>query len=429
MSGRVADWMQAPVARRVSRAWLLGAAAILLPAVLTAQDPTPSDTTKKDSTTLAVDTTAVALQGGGGAGTGERSHVVKRGNTLWDIARMYLNDPFQWPEIYRYNRDVVEDPHWIFPGEVLRIPGPGGEGEEPAVDTTIAIADADTTERTETPTRTDGRTVFTQQGHPNNPPPDPDSPDSPSEVIAEEDTIPVVRPGQVVAAPWVDRVGGPRDPGQVFRSRELSVAAHSADRGPFQLYEEVLFEPPRGATVRLGDRYLAYDEGPIVEGVGQLMVPTGVLEVVRLPERIRGPGRDVAGVAKVIRLYRGLREPNKLIPFDPTIAIVSGRPRRMLPEGAPTAKVRWVVNENLLPSVQSYVVIDANSRAVKIGDEFTIFEPRRKGAEGEPTLPETPIGVAQIVRATPHGSTAIVIRHRQPAIRPGAQARLSAKTP
>lgn len=416
MNGRVGRSQRAGVTRNGYRPWLLGAAALLLPAALSAQDPAPPR-----DTPAVQDTTPVALQGGV---TGERTHTVKRGNTLWDIARMYLNDPFQWPEIYRYNRDVVEDPHWIFPGEILRIPGADGESVVDVADTTTVEPDA--TDRRTGPVRTDGPTVFTQ-GTPT--PPSPRAGDEP-EYAAEEDTLPVVRPGQVAAAPWVDRVGGPRGAGQVYRSRGLFGNSERADRGPFQLFEEVLFTPPSGATVRLGDRYLAYDQGPIIEGLGQLMVPTGVLEVVRLPERIRGPGRDVAGVARVVRLYRDLHEPHQLIPFDPTLAVVSGRPRRMLPEGAPVARVRWVVNEPMLPSVQAYVVIDASSRsAVRVGDEFLIFEPRRRGAEGEPTLPETPIGVAQVVRATPYGSTAIVIKHQQPAIRPGAHARVSAKTP
>jgi hypothetical protein len=417
MSERAARWTHAGVMRHRHGLWLLGAAALLFPAALCAQQPAPP----KDTT--AQDTTPVALQQGL---PGERTHTVKRGNTLWDIARIYLKDPFQWPEIYRYNRDVVEDPHWIFPGEILRIPGAEGEPEVEVADTTTAEP-TDSTERPVGRVRTDGPTVFTQ---PETPAPRRRAEAPAEEEMPQQDSIPIVRPGEVAAAPWVDRVGGPRGAGQVYRSHELSGISQGANRGPFQLYQEVLFEPPGGATVRLGDRYLAYDEGPIIEGVGQLMVPTGILEVVRVPERIRGPGRDVAGVGRVVKLFRELREPNRLIPFDTTLAKVSGRPRRMLPQGAPVSRVRWVVNEPVLPSVQAYVVIDASSRAgVRVGDEFTIFEPRRHGAEGEPTLPEAPIGTAQVVRATPYAATAIVTNHRQPAIRPGAHARVSAKTP
>jgi LysM domain len=420
MGGRVPRRTHAGVTRQRHRAWLLGAAALLLPAVLPAQDPAPP----RDTMAAQVqDTTPVALQGGG---PGERTHTVKRGNTLWDIARMYLNDPFQWPEVYRYNRDVVEDPHWIFPGEILRIPGGSEDPIVEVADTTSLPAD--TTERPVGPVRTEGPTVFTPPDMP--PPLPPRAEEEPDPEPRTEETVSPLRAGHVAAAPWVDRVGGPYGAGQVYRSHELSAVSQTVDRGPFQLFEEVLFTPPRGVTVRLGDRYVAYEEGAIIDGLGQLMLPTGILEVVRLPERIRGPGRDIGGIARVVRLFRSLREPNRIIPFDPTLATTSGPARPMLPEGAPVSKVRWVVNEPVLPSVQAYVVLDASARAkVRVGDEFAIFEPRRMGMEGEPTLPETQIGVAQAVRVTPYATTAIVIKHKQPAIRPGARARLSAKTP
>ena len=56
------------------------------------------------------------------ADTAQMSYSVKKGDTLWDIARAYLKNPFRWPEIFQRNTDVVKNPHWIYPGEVIRIP-------------------------------------------------------------------------------------------------------------------------------------------------------------------------------------------------------------------------------------------------------------------------------------------------------------------
>jgi LysM repeat protein len=48
------------------------------------------------------------------------THVVQRGDTLWDIASMFLRDPWYWPEIWQINPQVA-NPHLIYPGDILSL--------------------------------------------------------------------------------------------------------------------------------------------------------------------------------------------------------------------------------------------------------------------------------------------------------------------
>ncbi len=48
-------------------------------------------------------------------------HMVAGGDTLWDIATTYMEDPFKWPKIWGFNNQVM-NPDLIFPGGEIRIP-------------------------------------------------------------------------------------------------------------------------------------------------------------------------------------------------------------------------------------------------------------------------------------------------------------------
>jgi hypothetical protein len=59
---------------------------------------------------------------------GEDVHVIKKGDTLWDISGKYYKDNFKWPIIWKYNT-YINDPDLIFPKDKVTIPLIVNDGE------------------------------------------------------------------------------------------------------------------------------------------------------------------------------------------------------------------------------------------------------------------------------------------------------------
>ena len=345
-----------------------------------------------------------------------QTHTVKKGDTLWDLSQTYLNDPFLWPEIYRINTTIVRDPHWIYPGQVLHIPGG------------VQNVAADPVDQMEprfqpepVPMRSGGPTVFREDfrkrltggNH--------------LEPTSIEYAHTPVRVGEFYAAPWLDAVGGPKAQGKLVATADIPGIAKTlavAERlGP---ESRAYITLPAGVVAAKGDRLVVFNRGPTLLDGGQVMQPTAIVQV----EATDNGGE--ATTVRIIQQYDEVLIGQSVMPLDRFNMSTDAHAAPL--QLGPQARVIFIPSRAVLPTVGFYVILDATTKdGVKLGDEFTLYRAREKatvpGTTDQVTLPEEPIALAQVVRVTDHGTTAIILDQRQPSIKIGTPARLTARMP
>lgn len=367
---------------------------------------------------------------------GQRVHVVREGDTLWDLARFYLSDPFLWPEIYRLNTMVVEDPHWIFPSEVLRLPLPAE---------VVAVA----------PETVPGVLPETVPGLPPGVP-GVVAPETLAAIPPETALAPPVlaeraypesltifagrteaeREGRLIYRPMAPVPGIAVSEGDFRRSgwlaplSELGTVARVLDAiGPTAVrgaqppsigaYDRFYMSFPGRRPPTEGEQYLLFRIDRTIDPWGVVVRPTGLATVVAVHEEV--------ATAVLTESYGRVLPGDRAVRAEP-FSMTPGIFAREVSQG-PTGRVIALLDLQPVPSAEDIVFIDrGRQHGVVVGDEFEIFLRERPGRSGL-KYPEERIAVGRVVRTTERTSTLRIVSQRHPAVARGLAVRLIRKMP
>ncbi len=342
-----------------------------------------------------------------------RVHVVQRGETLWDLAQRYYNDPFLWPELYRLNTVVVEDPHWIFPGEELQLasadaltrggPARVGPGETPARRAMPPAAPAP-------PSSDMAPTVFSRRRG--------EGGLALSRARSAVYRFRALRPGQYFSAgfltegedlPWARVLGA------VGKPTLKNLTASSGAR----IHDEIELEIPAGATYAEGDSLLVARLAQELPGWGFVVSPTGLARVSTV-----GNGRVRA---KIISQFDRVSDGQVALPADRFV-----EPGDVVPvpvDNGITGEIVVTRTESPVGQQLGVVFVDlGRSHGVALGDVFEILR-APDSDRAYPNQESEAVGIIQIVHVRERSATGIVTSVFDLGIAPGAPVRLARKMP
>lgn len=309
----------------------------------------------------------------------ERVHVVRQGETLWDIARAYLDDPFLWPEIFRLNTDVIQDPARIYPSERLVLPAGSGRGDAGGF---------------ATDNRPQGPTL---RG------------------IATRD-FPEVLAGDFYRASFVAREGEVRPVGRLAETEARSVINAHAEPG-INLYDRV-FVVVDPAAVREGDRLHFLRRGRSLRRAGRVYQPTAVGTVAALD--------GTTATVVIVGLFDRVAVDDVVVPWERFP--VPGTARSQPVEADLQGTIMAFLDARPLQMTQSILFLDLGRDAgVAVGDVFEAYDAATERRWG--TRPEAVVARMQVVRVTDRSATVRVTDLDQPNIRIGQAVRRVARMP
>ena len=372
------------------------------------------------------------------------SHEVRPGDTLWDLSRQYFGDPFLWPEIYRLNTNVVEDPHWIYPGEVLRLQGGPEVAAVPSEDTPVppepgapvsaeagsdsGMAGAPADSNMAEPGLAEAQVGELQDTEPER------NADDLSALFGHQQ-----RPVESGIEGGISRLYRPIREDEFYSSGFLSeeqklpfgqllgsvtpqqISTSSPHKGA-RIYSEVGIRPPAGAKYEVGDTLLIVRIDREINDWGLVLVPTGLIRVT-----------DVGGpedVGVVVQQYAQILNNQFLLPAEkfPDPGSVRSVP---ISDGVHGQVIQSRDLQQLKGPLDVLFIDRGRKDGVNLGDIFEVRSSKRyvEAPQGEAETLDEVMALVQVVHVGEQSSSVRIAKLIQPNIRPGAGVHQVAKLP
>jgi len=306
-------------------------------------------------------------------------YTIQKGDTLWDLSKRFFDSPDQWPDLWNRN-DQIPNPHWIYPGERIRIFRQEGMEKVKKPETAL-------------------------------PPP---KPEEPKKVQLPKVELPPEEPPSYYYTP-IDAVGfirkeAVKPSGTIFRSQD--------DKTMISRGDVVYIRPAKHTILYQGATYTVYrtitgirgkKHTELVDAHGIQHYFTGILEIIK-------PDADYY-IAKVIHSFRDIRVNDLLMPYQPR------SPRIVLKESREDIQGQILVNEDRDRMFADNVVafIDRGKKdGIEIGQVYNVFYEDAHGLKfqtrgghlnsqaAKETL-QTPIDFAKILVLLTEETTATVL--------------------
>jgi len=372
------------------------------------------------------------------------SHEVRPGDTLWDLSRQYFGDPFLWPEIYRLNTNVVEDPHWIYPGEVLRLQGGPEVAAVPSEDTPVppepgapvsaeagsdsGMAGAPADSNMAEPGLAEAQVGELQDTEPER------NADDLSALFGHQQ-----RAVESGIEGGISRLYRPIREDEFYSSGFLSeeqklpfgqllgsvtpqqISTSSPHKGA-RIYSEVGIRPPAGAKYEVGDTLLIVRIDREINDWGLVLVPTGLVRVT-----------DVSGpedIGVVVQQYAQILNNQFLLPAEkfPDPGSVRSVP---ISDGIQGHVIQSRDLQQLKGPLDVLFIDRGRKDGVNLGDIFEVRSSKRyvEAPQGEAETVDEVMALVQVVHVGEQSSSVRIAKLIQPNIRPGAGVHQVAKLP